>query len=44
MKHLYLFNEGSRAAIYGIGTYIRQMIVSFLRPAGYKVECGGLEF
>lgn len=29
MKHLYLFNEGSRAAIYGIGTYIRQMIVLF---------------
>lgn len=29
MKHLYLFNEGSRAAIYGIGTYIRQMITVF---------------
>lgn len=29
MKHLYLFNEGSRAAIYGIGTYIRQMIALF---------------
>lgn len=29
MKHLYLFNEGSRAAIYGIGTYIRQMITLF---------------
>ena len=26
MKHIYLFNEGSRAAMYGIGTYIRQMI------------------
>lgn len=26
MKHIYLFNEGSRAAVYGIGTYIRQMI------------------
>lgn len=25
-KHVYLFNEGSRAAVYGIGTYIRQMI------------------
>ena len=25
-KHIYLFNEGSRAAVYGIGTYIRQMI------------------
>ena len=29
MKHLYLFNEGSRAAIYGIGTYIRHMIALF---------------
>lgn len=26
MKQVYLFNEGSRAAIYGIGTYIRQMV------------------
>lgn len=26
MKHIYLFNEGSRAAIYGIGTYIWQMV------------------
>lgn len=25
-KHVYLFNEGSRASVYGIGTYIRQMI------------------
>ena len=25
MTHVYLLNEGSRAAIYGIGTYIRQM-------------------
>lgn len=25
-KHVYLFDESSRAAVYGIGTYIRQMI------------------
>ncbi|WP_293738813.1 TIGR04157 family glycosyltransferase [uncultured Parabacteroides sp.] len=25
-KHIFLFNEGSRAAVYGIGTYIRQMV------------------
>ena len=25
-KHVFLFNEGSRAAVYGIGTYIRQMV------------------
>lgn len=25
-KHVYLLDEGSRAAVYGIGTYIRQMI------------------
>jgi glycosyltransferase len=25
MKHIYLFNEGSVAAFYGIGTYIRQV-------------------
>jgi glycosyltransferase len=25
MKHIYLFNEGSRAAVYGIGTYIREL-------------------
>ena len=25
MTHVYLLNEGSRAAAYGIGTYIRQM-------------------
>lgn len=29
MKHIYLFNEGSRASIYGIGTYIRQIIAYF---------------
>ena len=23
---IYLFNEGSAAAVYGIGTYIRQMV------------------
>ncbi len=27
MKHIYIFNEGSRAAEYGIGTYIQQMII-----------------
>lgn len=26
-KHIFLFNEGSRAAVYGIGTYIRQMVL-----------------
>jgi glycosyltransferase len=26
MKHIYLFNEGSRASVYGIGTYIRQLM------------------
>lgn len=26
-KHVFLFNEGSRAAVYGIGTYIRQMVL-----------------
>lgn len=25
-KRVFLFNEGSRAAVYGIGTYIRQMV------------------
>ena len=25
MTHIYLFNEGARASIYGIGTYIRQL-------------------
>lgn len=25
MKEIYLFNETSRAAVYGIGTYITQM-------------------
>ena len=25
-KHVFLFNQGSRAAVYGIGTYIRQMV------------------
>jgi hypothetical protein len=25
MKHIYLFNENSRAAVYGIGTYIRDL-------------------
>ena len=26
MIHVYLLNEGSRAAAYGIGTYVRQMM------------------
>lgn len=26
-KHVYIFDESSRASTYGIGTYIRQMIV-----------------
>lgn len=26
MKHIYIFNESSRAAVYGIGTYIKQVI------------------
>lgn len=26
MNHIYIFNEGTRAAIYGVGTYINQMI------------------
>ena len=25
-KHIYLFNTSSRAAIYGIGTYIEQLV------------------
>lgn len=29
MKSVYLFNETSRAAIYGIGTYIKQMTAAF---------------
>lgn len=26
MKHIFLFNEGGRAAVYGIGTYIQQVV------------------
>ena len=26
-KHVYLFDESSRASTYGIGTYVQQMIV-----------------
>ena len=29
MKHIFLFNENSRAAVYGIGTYIRQLAECF---------------
>lgn len=29
MKHIYIFNEGSRASVYGIGTYINQVRVCF---------------
>lgn len=29
MKAIYLFNEASRAAAYGIGTYIKQMVAAF---------------
>lgn len=29
MKAIYLFNETSRAAVYGIGTYIKQMVAAF---------------
>lgn len=29
MKSIYLFNEASRAAAYGIGTYIKQMVAAF---------------
>lgn len=36
MKQIYLFNETSRAAVYGVGTYIRQMINSLVHQEGFS--------
>ena len=38
MKYLYLFNNESRAAQYGIGTYIRQMISCLKRKDVYLLN------
>ena len=38
MKYLYLFNNESRAAQYGIGTYIRQMISCLKREDVYLLN------
>lgn len=37
MKHIYIFNEASRAAVYGIGTYIRQMACALKELEHYKI-------
>lgn len=36
LKHIYLINNNSRAAQYGIGTYIRQ-VVKFMQPLGWSI-------
>lgn len=37
MKHIYIFNEVGRAAVYGIGTYIRQMACALTELRRYQV-------
>ncbi len=49
MKHVYVFNEGSRAAIYGIGTYIRQLTACLTEIQGFslhivELHCSEKEF
>lgn len=38
MKHVYIFDKNSVAAIYGIGTYIKQLIESFSGLSDYYVN------
>lgn len=37
-KHVFLFNKGSRAAVYGIGTYIRQMTLCLKSMEGISLH------
>lgn len=37
-KHVYLFDESSRASTYGVGTYIRQMIVCLTNISKLRVH------
>lgn len=37
MKHIYLIGNGSRAAQYGVGTYICQMIEFFRQASSVRL-------
>ena len=37
MKHIYLIGNGSRAAQYGVGTYIRQMLEFFRQTSSVRL-------
>ena len=37
MKHIYLIGNGSRAAQYGVGTYIRQMFEFFRQTSSVRL-------